>query len=377
VYDIAGNKDDLWLASDIGVLHLRNRFYSPSKPPKVFFTQMLLNNRPDSAVFNKGARNNYSYANNNLSFEFSATSFRNENQLLYSYKLDESNRASQWSVPQKLHTVSLLSLSPGAYTLNVKAITPDNVESVSPACFSFVIDEPYWSAWWFRVAAVIAIASVFYSIYRFRLGQIRKVVTVRTKISRDLHDEIGSTLSGIGLISELVKDQLNSGNYIEAKQSIEKISAGSEEILGKIGDIVWAINPQNDTFEKMMLRLKAYATSVSAPLNIAVKFESEPDLHRINLNMQQRNNIYLICKEAINNALKYSSCSVIHFTLHSTDHQFQIDIKDDGKGFDVNGQFDGNGLKNMQSRAKEINAAIKIESKADTGTLLTLQLRII
>jgi len=377
VYDVTGSSpDNLWLASDIGIVHLRNKLYSPARPPKVFFTKMLLNNEPDSSLFFPNRTSVYSYKENNLSFEFSATSFRNENQVLYSYRLDKWHKESQWSVPGKLHTVSLVSLSPGSYTLHVKAITADNVQSDSPAKFSFVINEPFWTTWWFRAATLILLFSALFGFYRFRLEQVRRVLRVRTKISRDLHDEIGSTLSGIGLMSELVKAQLNAGKYGDARQSIEKISVGSEEILGKIGDIVWAINPQNDTFEKMIMRLKVYATNVAAPLNISIRFEANGELNKINLNMQQRNNIYLICKEAINNSVKYSGCSQLQFTLRQFDHSFQIDVEDDGKGFDVTHQSDGNGLKNMVSRAQEINAALKIISEKSVGTSVKLSFKI-
>src|SRR5258705_3940279 len=121
-------------------------------------------------------------------------------------------------------------------------------------------------------------------------------------------------------------------------------------------DIVWAINPQNDTFEKMIRRLKNYATGIVASPGIHLHFESEKELEQINLGMQQRNNIYLICKEAINNAIKYSECSHLHFALRNYDHRFQVEIRDDGKGFDAQHAFEGNGLKNMQSRADEIKA---------------------
>jgi signal transduction histidine kinase len=279
-------------------------------------------------------------------------------------------------VPQKIHTLSLVSLSPGSYILKVKALTQDDVWSETPAQYSFIINAPFWSTWWFRTLIVLFVASVVAGFYKFRLNQLRKVMAVRTKISRDLHDEIGSTLSGIGLMSEIVKEQMENENYKAVKKSVSKISISSEEILGKMSDIVWAINPQNDTFEKMIKRLKTYATGVAAPLGIHLYFESGKELQRINLDMQQRNNIYLICKEAINNAIKYSECHHLNFVLRNYDHQFQIDIRDDGKGFDARQIFDGNGLKNMQSRADEIKAAFSIESEKNKGTSIKLKLKI-
>jgi len=378
IYDViepdAGN---FWIATDAGVLRLRRNQYHKAPPPKVFFSGMISNNQPDSSVFFPASAKTFSYKENNLAFQFSATSFQNEDQVLYSYKLDKGQDSSQWSAPQKIHTVSLLSLSPGSYTLKVKALTQDNVLSEVPARYSFNIKAPFWSTWWFRTLIVLFVAALVAGFYKFRLNQLRKVMAVRTKISRDLHDEIGSTLSGIGLMSEMVKGQMEDENYKAVKNSVNKISTSSEEILGKMSDIVWAINPQNDTFEKMIRRLQTYATSIAAPLGIHLYFESEKELQQMNLGMQERNNIYLICKEAINNAIKYSECHHLNFALRNYDQLLQIDIKDDGKGFDIQQIFDGNGLKNMQSRADEIKAALSIASEKNKGTSIKLQFKII
>src|SRR5438874_3708211 len=146
----------------------------------------------------------------------------------------------------------------------------------------------------------------------------------------------------------------------ELKTSLDKISTNSEEMLEKMSDIVWTINPQNDSFEKVINRLKTYAKNTTDPLGIHLHFNLEKDLERFNLDMQKRNNIYLICKEAINNAIKYSECNNLSFALQQQDHHINISIVDDGKGFDVLQNFDGNGLKNMQSRAKEIKAELKM-----------------
>jgi two-component sensor histidine kinase len=373
---IESNDGSFWLASKSGFIHTRKNLYHPSPPPKVFFTGMFRNNQPDSSISSLKSSRPFSYKENNLVFDFTATSFRNESQLLYSYKLEKYNDSSKWSLPRPIHSVSLLALSPGSYALKVKAVTMDNVWSEVPAEYSFIINAPFWSTWWFRTLIVLFVAGTVAGFSKFRLNQLRKVMAVRTKISRDLHDEIGSTLSGIGLMSEIVKEQMENENYKAVKNSVGKISTSSEEILGKMSDIVWAINPQNDTFEKMIKRLKTYATGIAALPGIHLHFDSEKELEQTNLDMQQRNNIYLICKEAINNAIKYSDCNHLHFALRNYDHRFQIDIWDDGKGFDVQQSSDGNGLKNMQSRADEIKAGFSIKSEKDKGTHIKLLLKI-
>ena len=146
-------------------------------------------------------------------------------------------------------------------------------------------------------------------------------------------------------------------------------------MLEKMSDIVWTINPQNDSFEKVISRLKSYAKTTTESLGVQLHFNPGKDIDQFNLDMQKRNNVYLICKEAINNAVKYSECRNLNFSLMQKDHQVNISIIDDGKGFDTLQDFDGNGLNNMRSRAKEINADLKMDSEPGKGTSINLYLK--
>jgi predicted RNA-binding protein Jag len=336
---------------------------------------LLKNNKPDTALFGT-AVTKFSHRENNLAFEFSSNSFRNEAKVLYSYQLMKGSQASEWSNPQSIHSVSLVSLAPGSYTFRVKAMTGENLWSEKPAEYRFMIKAPYWTAWWFRLLAMALILTAIYLLYRFRIKQLKKVMAVRMKISRDLHDEIGSTLSGIGIISEMAKQQLEGEKPGELKKSLEKISVHTGETLGKMSDIIWAINPLNDSFEKIISRLESYAKTIAHPLGIQVHVRATEEARQVNLDMQKRNNIYLICKEAINNAIKYSGAQQLFFMLEKNNQHIYITVKDDGKGFDSHRQFDGNGLKNMEARAKEMKASLNISSQNSEGTAVELSLHI-
>ena len=200
-------------------------------------------------------------------------------------------------------------------------------------------------------------------------------MALRMKISRDLHDEVGSTLSGIGLMSEIAKKQLENKSESEVKSSLEKISINSEETLGKMSDIVWAINPQNDSYEKMIDRLKNFAKNTATPLGIQLNFDMDKNLSQFTLDMQRRNNIYMICKEAMNNAIRYSDCQNLNFSIRTQDRRMNIVIADDGKGFDLQKIYTGNGLKNMRARAAEIKIDLKIYSESKRGTIISLLIK--
>jgi len=367
-------KGNFWISTPVGAVHVGNDLYKKPPAPKVIITGFLKNNQADSSIFTNGA-NKFRYNENNLVLEFSATSFRDESKVQYSYQIIKGNDSAQWSVPQKIHAVSLLSLAPGSYTIKIKAVTAEKVWSEKPAQYSFIIAPPFWNTWWFRILLVFSIFSIIFSLYQYRVSQLKKLVKVRTKISRDLHDEVGSTLSGIGLLSEVAMQQLDKEKNNEVRSSLLKINSNSDEILEKMSDIVWTINPKNDNFGKVIIRLKSYAKTMTDSLGVQLHFYSDNEMEQFNLEMQKRNNVYLICKEAINNAVKYSECRNLNFSLVQKDHQINISIVDDGKGFDTSGYFDGNGLKNMRSRAKEINADLKMDSEPGRGTSINLYLK--
>ena len=198
---------------------------------------------------------------------------------------------------------------------------------------------------------------------------------IRTKISQDLHDDVGSSLSGISLMSEIARQQLENDNFKDARLSLDKISSNSGEVLTMMSDIVWAINPKNDTFEKIIARLKSYAKNATSPHGIQLHFNVEKDLQSHNLPMSERKNIYLICKEAIFNATRYAACQNIYFYLDRTDRHIFIRIVDDGRGFDANAAYEGNGLHNMKARALEIKARLEINSENNKGTSILIKLR--
>jgi len=236
---------------------------------------------------------------------------------------------------------------------------------------------PKWyQSGWFRVLILICLGGILYALYRYRIGQLKKTLMMRTKISRDLHDEVGSSLSGIGLMSELAKDQLTSKNFSEAQNSIDKVILNVDEVLTMMSDIVWAINPKNDTFEKMITRLRSYAQNTTTSHNILLHFETEEYAQQYNLSMQERKNIYLICKESINNAVRHSGCKNLYFILRRDRGQFYISVRDDGKGFDQEQASEGNGLQNMHARAKEVKAVLEIQSRKEIGTVITVFVRI-
>jgi signal transduction histidine kinase len=197
-----------------------------------------------------------------------------------------------------------------------------------------------------------------------------KVTEIRNRLSRDLHDDIGATLTSISFLSEVARQP----NQAEAEKTkaLDKIGLYSREMIEGMSDIVWAINPQNDRVAKITDRMKNFAQTLLSAKNIAFHFQADEELNEITLNMQQRRNLFLVFKEAVNNAAKYSDCSNLEVSILGEDHSIRMQVKDDGKGFDQGVSTNGNGITNMQQRAQEINGIFRMVSEKGAGTSIDL-----
>lgn len=306
---------------------------------------------------------------NYITINFAAMDFRNPAANSYAYKLDGIDK--DWIMAGNQTSVSYATLSPGRYHFLVKGAGSDGAWNEKPAEVFFTIRTPWWRSGLFWSLTVLFAGSILYGFYQFRIRQLKKVFSVRTKISQDLHDEVGATLTSISYLSEVAKLHSAIGPT-RPNEAIDKIGEFSRDMIGEMNDIVWAINPANDKFEKIESRMHNFASVLLATKNIEFDFFVDEKISNNFLGMQQRKNLYLVFKEAINNAAKYSGCSAVCVKICQEDHHVLMDISDNGKGFDENGNGHGNGLKNMKARAIEVEADLHIESIPGEGTKISL-----
>lgn len=193
---------------------------------------------------------------------------------------------------------------------------------------------------------------------------------IRNNIARDLHDDIGSTLSSIHILSKVLLQQTaaDSAEYT----GLKKIGNHSAAMMESISDIVWAVNPQNDTVEKVVVKMKEFAAEILDPLNIKYEFIEKGNLGAVKLDPAKRKDLFLIFKEAVNNAAKYSHCCKINITLAFDGQNLHLHVTDNGKGFNQVAVKKGNGLRNMKARADNLSAHIDYRSNEGVGTSLQL-----
>lgn len=196
----------------------------------------------------------------------------------------------------------------------------------------------------------------------------------RTRIARDMHDEIGAGLTRIVMLSEQVKMHLQSGKELKngITDTFNKIGTESRELSYNLGEIIWALNPKNDSFDTLCAYIRSYAYDYLDDSNISCNISFPENIPTIPISPEQRRNVFLVIKEVLNNIVKHSGTEETEITLSIHEKSFSITIKDKGKGMKEDNSNSGNGLVNMAKRTKELGGTFKIESKTGEGTSITL-----
>ena len=307
---------------------------------------------------------NYS---NNLNIAFSAIATVMGNRTSFYYKL--LPRQKDW-IAATQRSISLAGFAGGSYTLQVKAINADGVESDVKE-IQITVAYPLWQRWWFITLFAAMLAGLLYLTYRYRVAQLLKMEQMRNNISRDLHDEIGSTVSSVNILSMVAKEQLGPGHTITPL--LTQISLSAQNAGDSINEIIWSINPKNDSMERIVLHLKELASEILElnKINYQLHFNITPG--ELAIPMQQRRQLIMICKEALNNIIKYASCSNAVLSMHINNKTLELKIEDDGIGFNLAQHKPGNGLLNMQDRAKEMKGTLLINSAPGRGCSIVLR----
>jgi signal transduction histidine kinase/ligand-binding sensor domain-containing protein len=195
---------------------------------------------------------------------------------------------------------------------------------------------------------------------------------LRSKISRDLHDEIGSSLTSINVLSKVALSK--AGEQADIANYLSKIKETTSQTMENMGDMVWAINPKNDTLDAMMSRMKEFAVDLCEARGIELDFSLPAELEKLSIDLDKRRNLFLVFKEAVNNAVKYSFTRELMIRFEKNNGMLQMIIQDNGKGFATTAISSGNGLHNMQERARECGGNLHIESALQKGTRILFEI---
>ena len=340
--------------------------------PSVYINSVSINNK--NKIFfvdDASKRITLDYNENYFTIDFIALNFINADQNKYAYKLEGLDK--NFIQLGNAHRVVYTNVGAGTYIFKVKAANNDDVWNNTGASIIIKINPPFWQTWWFIFICAVLVLLLMYIFYRYRIEQLLKVERLRSKISTDLHDDIGSTLSSISILSDMVLKHKDDEN---AAGMLQEIKDNSINLMEKMDDIVWSINPKNDTLENLMLRIKRFASQLFEAKNIDYSIQISESIAHLKLSMEKRQHLYLIIKESSNNIIKHSNCSYAAISAIQNNGELVVEIKDNGKGFNTTQPSHGNGLLSLQQRAKLMNAQLAIRSANNEGTIITVHVKI-
>ncbi len=310
----------------------------------------------------------------NITFRYTAVCFNEYEQVRYRYKLEGLDET--WSLPTKNLEARYINLPPGKYRFVVDASYKGNWLGYNRS-FRFEIRRAFWETGWFITLVSLSVASFLSAIYLNRSRQKEKQKRIRLKIASDLHDDVGSTLSSISIMSDLLQLQYENRteNNPQVEEMIREIGTNAKNMLESMDDIIWSVIPSNDEIRTLILRLREYAIPLFESKDIRFHITESETVGNFLIDMDKRRDIFLIAKEAVNNLVKYSECSEARIEFSCSHSVVQMTISDNGKGFDPNREYERSGLRNMRFRAEKIGGKLYIQSVKGAGTCIKLVVR--
>jgi signal transduction histidine kinase len=371
----------LWFLTSEGLIILDPAEEQSSTPAAgVYITEVSLNGNPVS--MQDGAE--FSSDMNTLTAGFVTPSYFDEQGNTYRFRLRPREEA--WHGPVTDGHVTYALLPPGNYTLEVRGSNARGIESPAAASFSFIITQPVWTRWWFLGGVGLGI--LFIVGWSIRAHELRRIAgrmqaierqqgldRERLRISQDMHDEIGSTLTEIILLSELSRQAGTPAGVQD--RNITVIAEKSRAVVTSIGEIIWAINPRFSQAEDLFAYIRQYATQFCESAGLRCLVNVPDGEGKILLSTEQRRNIFLVVKESLRNVVRHAAASSVEISILLSGAEMTMTIGDNGRGFvpGSNGSF-GSGLESMRKRMADLGGALGIESRPGSGTTLRISLKL-
>jgi signal transduction histidine kinase len=279
-------------------------------------------------------------------------------------------------------------IQPGDYTFRVIACNNDGIWNDEGAAYSFQVLPHFWQTWWFRLlsglaAAALVAGSVWFIARRRlhrkleRLERQQAIERERARIAKDIHDDLGASLTRITMLSQSVRGEVEES--APAARDLDRIYTTARELTRAMDEIVWAVNPKHDTLDSLATYLGRFAQDFLAAAHVRCRLDVPMHLPAWPLTAETRHNLFLAFKEALHNIVKHAAAAEVRVSLIIERQAFTLCIEDQGRGFltqtpakvaapDSARLATGNGLSNMQQRLAEIGGRCEIQSAPGTGT---------
>jgi len=379
---------DLWFPSIKGVIHVKPADLKPNPHiPNVviesvlidgeqYFTNSIRLGVPEKIIVSPSKRR--------VEIYFTSLNLRSPEKAGFKYKLEGLD--TDWTDGGNARSVRYNNLPPGSYKFTVTARNEDGMWNEKGASLAIVVEPPFYrTAWFILSSSLFVIGIIAFTVHRISTRKLQRQIEImrqkealekeRARIARDLHDQLGATLTQIALLGELAEADKNLPDEVETHA--RQITQTARETTRVLDEIVWAVNPSNDTLESLANYICKYAQEYLSSANIGFRNEIPSDLPDIPLPPEVRHNLYLAVKEAITNIARHSKASLAALRLEINGDKLVIEIRDNGIGIsDLNAvkSKKRSGLLNMETRIRDIGGEFYIGKLPEGGTMVKMVL---
>ena len=331
-------------------------------PPPVVLEQVLVEN--EAVTLSSSIR--VPPGREKIQFQYTALSLTAPEKVRFRVRLAGFDR--DWVDMGGNRAARYTKVPPGRYDFRVMACNNDGVWSEAGTGAGLIVAPFWWQTGWFRAALVVGLGASVAGVIRMRQARRRDLERLRVRLAADLHDELGSSIWSITLLSRMLQKDGEMG--VEERRDVGEIHRIAAQTSSAIRDIVWLINPAFDTAQDLVLRMRDFTGTMLRGAECRLQCDSA-DLSR-KLPLDFRQNFFLLFKEAVTNVAKHAQASQVGIHLHEAAGRWQLTIQDNGVGFDPAGDFPGHGISNLRQRAEKIGGEVKITSQPGQGTKVML-----
>lgn len=380
INDIYADDHSIYLATTEGLCIIDRNFEGyVSEPPAVRLSRVYLNKKPVDV----DAPEWLSSSIRIVGFDYIAITYDKPEKVTYQYRLSEEQ---SW-ITTSNHHLEFTNLAPGDYMFQIRG-RKYNSDWSATMVYGFRIPPPFYATVWFRLLMVILLLLSGFLLIRRHIGKKYKIELAalheqqaleneRRRISADMHDDLGADLTNIVLMSRSAQ-RIKVDNPGE-KVVLGRIEQASRDVISKMNEIIWALNPSNDSLADLVSYLRRASNDFSDLNDFDIQFKAPATLPSVPLSSSFRRNFYLVLKEALRNIYKHANATkvMVELTINSGAMRLVMEVTDNGKGFnpDANSEY-GNGLLNMRKRAAELKGDLTIVPESAGGTRITLSVPI-
>jgi ligand-binding sensor domain-containing protein/two-component sensor histidine kinase len=369
----------LWFPTTKGVASVNPKeLKSNLQPPLVMIESALVDGREQKTNRIRSAwRQSIIVPPRHDRFEihYTGLDFTAPKEVRFKYRLEGCDTA--WTEAGDTRIAYYSEVPPGHYQFHVTACNEDGMWNDAGSALEITVQPQFWQTGWFRVVVILCFLGIVVAVVRYVSTQkLRRQLALekeRSRIARDLHDQLGANLTQVALLGEMAEADTSSPEEIQAHA--QQISQTARETTRSLDEIVWAVNPSNDTLDGLINYACKYAQEYLALAGLRYRADVPAQLPAMVFPPEVRHNIFLAFKEAVNNVVKHAQASEVWIRLRLQPGHFTLEIEDDGRGLgnpDMHAAQSQDGLRNMRQRMENIGGKFEVGAASERGTIVRL-----